>query len=244
VTVLLALTGCGSLPQLRPPAPTAGTADVAITPSDPGAGPARRPPHRLAGALNGRTGAHLTLGSPAASVQVRLTDLPGLLYRISTPGDSGLAPRVTGPAGVVGLRLAPTGEDGEDRVEILLNRNVRWHIRMTVGAGEQRLDLGRGRISGVVVGAGTGLVRMRLPRPRGTVPIRLTGAVGTAEIVAPVPVRVRFGGDAPDVRLPWVAPVSVRAGTTLTQPGWPIAPDRYLLDARAGVGSLTVGPSG
>ncbi|HET9516564.1 MAG TPA: hypothetical protein VFO77_02435 [Actinoplanes sp.] len=200
-----------------------------------------RAPHRLAGTLDGRTGARLSLGSSAATVDVRLTELPGLLYRISTPGDSGLTPQVTAVAGVLRLRLAPTGDPGDDAVQILLNRRVTWQIRLGVGAGEQHLDLDRGRISSVVVGAGAGLVRLRLPRPRGTVPIRLAGPVGSAEIDAPVPVRVRVGEGAGDVRLPWLVRHAVSAGTVLTPPGWPRASDRYVLDARGQVGSLTVG---
>ena len=184
----------------------------------------------------------LTLGSAAAAVDLRLTDLPGLLYRISTPAGSGLAPRVTGVNGTVRLRLTRTGEDGPDRVTILLNRQVRWHLRLAAGAGEQHLDLSRGRVGAVLVGAGTGLVRLRLPRPRGTVPIRLSGAVGSAQLIAPagVPVAVRLARGATAVHLPWLVRASVGAGTTVRPPGWSGAADRYLLDARGDVGSLTV----
>ena len=197
---------------------------------------------RLEGSLNGRTGAVLTLSSAAAAVDLRLTDLPGLLYRISTPAGSGLAPRVTGVNGMIRLRLAPTGEDGPDRVTILLNRRVRWHLRLAAGAGEQHLDLSRGRVGAVVLGAGTGLVRLRLPRPRGTVPIRLSGAVGSAQLITPagVPVAVRLARGAAAVHLPWLVRAQVQAGASLRPPGWSVADDRYLLDARGDVGGLTV----
>src|SRR5688572_3819041 len=103
--------------------------------------------HVLAGALHGRTGAFLIVRDAASRVEVRLADLPGLLYRISTPADSGLAPWVTGTQGRVRIVLRPTGADGPDTVTILLNRAVRWDIRLPAGAGEQRLDLAAGRVT-------------------------------------------------------------------------------------------------
>src|SRR4051812_9504701 len=65
-----------------------------------GAEPAT-PGHELAGSLHGRTGAYLTVADAASRVDVRMAGLPGLLYRITTPSGSGLAPRVTGPDGRV-----------------------------------------------------------------------------------------------------------------------------------------------
>ncbi len=54
--------------------------------------------------------------------------MPGLLYRISTPADSGLAPRVSGRSGRFQAALLHTGRDGPDEVSIVLNRDVRWDI--------------------------------------------------------------------------------------------------------------------
>ena len=107
----------------------------------------------VAGSLHGRTGAYLIVRDAASRVEVRLAELPGLLYRISTPADSGLAPRVTGGAGRVRLGLRPTGDDGPDTVTILLNRAVRWDIRLPAGAGEQRLDLAGGSVARVDLGS-------------------------------------------------------------------------------------------
>ncbi len=247
--VLLAASGCGWSPLVRSPAEPADRPAALPTghPDASPAGPAGTvlPVRRLEGSLNRRTGAVLTLGSAAAVVDLRLTDLPGLLYRISTPAGSGLAPRVTGADGAIRLRLTPTGEDGPDRVTILLNRQVRWRLRLTAGAGEQHLDLSRGRVSAVLVGAGAGLVRLRLPRPLGTVPIRLAGAVGSAQLAAPagVPVAVRLARGATAVHLPWPVRAADEAGATLRPPGWSAAADRYLLDARGDVGNLTLAAS-
>jgi hypothetical protein len=183
--------------------------------------------HVLDGALHDRTGAYLTVSDAASAVHLRLADMPGLLYRISTPPGGGLAARVTGPSGRVRLGLQANGDLGPHEVTIELNRGVRWDIRMPAGAGEQHLDLRRGRVTRIDMGA-SGLVDLRLPRPRGTVPITLTDAVGNVRLSAPTgtPVRLDLRAGARRVVMPR-RPATTGAG-------------RYTLTARADVGDLTV----
>ena len=193
----------------------------------------------LAGSLRGRTGAYLIVPDAASRVEVRLATLPGLLYRISTPADSGLAPRVTGGPGRVRLGLRPTGDDGPDTVTILLNRAVRWDIRLPAGAGEQRLDLASGTVARVDLGA-SGLIDVRLPPPDGTVPVSLVGGIGAATVSGPGPMRVVLREGAGAVSTPWRSTNGSPAGAVLAAPGWSAATDRYTVDVRAGVGTLTV----
>jgi hypothetical protein len=195
----------------------------------------------LTGSLHGRTGAYLTVSDAASRVEVRVADLPGLLYRVSTPADSGLAPRVTGSPRRVRVGLRPTGADGPDDVTIVLNRAVRWDIRLPAGAGEQHLDLARGRIARLELGA-AGLIDLRLPRPAGTVPVTLTDGAGSVEIAAPrpTPVRIHLRDGAGPVTTPWASSNGTPRGAVLTPPGWAASPDRYAVDARAEVGALTL----
>jgi hypothetical protein len=198
--------------------------------------------HVLAGALHGRRAAFLIVRDAASRVEVRLADLPGLLYRISTPADSGLAPAVTGSRGRVSLRLRPTGADGPDTVEILLNRAVRWDIRLPAGAGEQHLDLAAGRLDRLELGSGTGLISMRLPPPRGTVPIVVTGGVGEVAVAIPrgTPLRLDLRGGADLLAVPWTGRSRATAGALLGPEGWRRAPDRYAVTIASEVGSVTV----
>jgi hypothetical protein len=195
----------------------------------------------LAGSLHGRTGAYLVVRDAASRVEVRLADLPGLLYRVSTPADSGLAPRVTGTPGRVRLGLRSTGADGPDIVTILLNREVRWDIRLPAGAGEQRLDLAEGRVTRIDLGA-SGLVDLRLPNPSGTVPVTFTGGIGSVEIAGPpaAPMRFRLREGAGAVVTPWTANNGAPAGAVLVAPGWSASSNRYTVYARAGLGTLTL----
>jgi len=196
--------------------------------------------HVVSGTLQGRTGAYLTVVDAASRVRIVTARLPGLLYRISTPAGSGLAPVVAGRDGRIRAALRPTGADGPDEVRIVLNREVRWDIRLPSGAGEQRLDLGRGRIARLDLGA-CGLVEMRLPPPSGSVRVTFLAPVGTAVVTVSAVTEVRFDLAEPagQATTPWPA-----AGGAVQSPGWPAARDRYTVRARAAVGSLIVRRSG
>jgi hypothetical protein len=185
----------------------------------------------VAGPLEGRTGAFLTLGDPASRVRIVLAGLPGLLYRISTPAGSGLTPRVTGRGGRIRAALHPTGADGPDEVRIVLNRAVRWDIRLPAGAGEQQLDLTRGRVTRLELGV-SGLIELRLPQPAGTVPVTLLGAVGavTLSVGRGTPTRFRLAEGAGST-------TGLPVGG-LEPPEWRTARDRYAVLARSAVGSL------
>jgi hypothetical protein len=197
--------------------------------------------HVAVGALSGRTGAYLTVRDAASRVRVVLATLPGLLYRISTPAGSGLAPRVTDRNGRVQAVLLPTGHDGPDEVRIVLNRDVRWELRLPAGAGEQDFDLRHGRVSRVDVGA-SGLLEMRLPAPVGTVPLTFASGIGTAVLQAgpDAPLCITLAEGAGSADTPWTTRGPVPAGGILTAPGWPAAVDRYAIRAAAGIGALTI----
>ena len=200
---------------------------------------ADRPDHVAAGPLLDRTGAYLTVADAASRVQVTMATLPGLLYRVSTPGDSGLAPRVTSEKGNVRVRLLPTGADGPDEVRIVLNRDVRWSIALPAGAGEQELDLRRSRLTRVDLGA-SGLVEMRLPAPAGTVPITLGGAVGSV-VLSGAPIRLELDKGAGVAALPWTSgSQAINPSAVVQTPGWIKTSNRYAVTAHAGIGTLTV----
>jgi hypothetical protein len=190
--------------------------------------------------LLGRSGAYLTVRDAASRVELILTTLPGQLYRITTPAGSGLTPAATVRDGHAEVRFRPTGEDGPDVVRVVLNRDVRWDLRLPAGAGEEQLDLTAGRITRLELG-GSGLVEATLPPPRGTVPVTLSGGVGTAVVTAPAaPFRIGLAGGAGSVIAPWTVRAAVPPGSVLAEPGWAATAHRYAISFRGGLGSLTV----
>ncbi|GAB2616242.1 hypothetical protein Aab01nite_28970 [Paractinoplanes abujensis] len=195
----------------------------------------------VAGPLLGRTGAVLVVSEAASRVRVVFANLPGVLYRITTPAGAGLTPRVTRRAGQVRVSLQPSGGHGPDELTIVLNRGVVWDLRLPAGAGEQRLDLSRGRVSRLSVGA-SGLIEVRLPQPYGTVPLVVTGGVGTLAVTAPrgVPLRLHLVRGARSALTPWTADEEIPPATTFAPAVWPTARDRYSLRTRSTVGILSL----
>ncbi|GLY06151.1 hypothetical protein Acsp01_65300 [Actinoplanes sp. NBRC 101535] len=214
---------------------------VGCTPPTP-APPRPQPsaPDRVqAGPLLDRTGAWLTVSDAASRVRVETATLPGLLYRISTEPDAGVAPVVTRRGGRVVVGLRGTGGDGLDEVRIVLNRDVRWGIALPDGAGEQQVNLRHGRVERLDLGT-SGLAEVWLPAPDGTVTVTFTGGIGTAVLAADTdaPFRLRFDQGAGSVTTPWTANNGTAAGRVLREPGYRGTRDRYSVRARSGVGSL------
>ena len=195
-----------------------------------------QPDHVAVGPLAGRTGAFLIVPDAASRIRVLLGTLPGLLYRISTPAGSGLTPRVSAQDGRVRASLLPTGDDGPDEVRIVLNRDVRWDIRLAAGAGEQQLDLRRGRVSRVALGP-SGLVELSLPEPGGVVPVTLDEGAGTVVLTAApgTPMSIRLDEGAGAVVVPWANPGPAVPATVLST-----GAGGYTMRAHGAVGALSV----
>jgi hypothetical protein len=127
-------------------------------------------------------------------------------------------------------------------VEVRLDSDVRWRIRFTAGAVEDLVDLGGGKVAGVELAGGVTRAELTLPKPSGTVPVRLTGGAGQLILHVPrdVPTRVGVASGAGTVVVDGTTRGGVGAGTVITPPGWDQAGDRYDVQAVAGVSVLTV----
>jgi hypothetical protein len=198
--------------------------------------------HVATAPLADRSDVQFDLLSGAASVTVRAEDLGTDLYRIATPLDSGLLPRTVDHDGRVELQLVPSGPAGPSAVDIRLNTRVRWGLRLAGGATQETIDLSAGRVSGVDIVLGVSHIDLSLPRPQGTVPIRLTSGASefTLHVPVGVPSRVTAGSGAGTLAVNGVERHGVAAGTQLASGGWDTATDRYDVQASAGVSVLTV----
>jgi hypothetical protein len=196
------------------------------------------------GGRDGRDAATFELLSSATSVSVRAADLGDTLYRVATPDGGAKLPRVA----VNGDRVLAELVDHPDRggqastVDVELNREVRWKIRFVSGATEQLVDFRTGRLDGVDFIAGVSRIEMTLPRPTGTVPIRMSGGTSQwiAHLPSGVPVRVIAGGGASSVTIDGQRRDGLAGGTIVASDGWAEATDRYDLDAAAGVSTVVV----
>jgi hypothetical protein len=203
--------------------------------------------HLAAGAVNGRTDAAFDLLSGATSVTVQATDTGADLYRISTPVGSHQLPQVVDSGGRVELQLVEAGGgSGVSHVDVQLNRNVRWAVRLAGGAAEDLVDLSTGQVSEVDIVAGVTHIELSLPAPHGTVPVRLAGGATDFSVRIPAGAarRATIGGGAGSVMFNGAAHSGVSAGQVYGTPGWDAATDRYDLQLSSGVSVLTVADRG
>jgi hypothetical protein len=198
--------------------------------------------HVVIGPVEDRAEATVELLTGATSVTVRAADLGGRLYEVRTPTGARQIPLVSRSDGVVHVELGDSGEGGPSAVEIVLGTGTTWRVRLVAGATRDAVDLSGARVSGVEFVGGVGSIDLTLPRPSGTVEVRMTGGTGSwaAHLPAEVPVQVMAGSGAGSVTIDGTTQNGVSAGTTVTGDGWDAAADRYDIVATAGMASFTV----
>lgn len=195
--------------------------------------------------LDGRTTAEFELVAATTKATVRTADIGDDLYRITAPDNSGVRPSPVLSDDRVQLHLTPDGGRASANVDVLLSSKVSWALRFTGGADEQIVDLSSGQVSALDVLGGIRRFQLKLPKPIGTVPVRVTGAIEDFSIVSPTgnPVRVRVDSGAKTVAAGKVTLKDVKPGSTLTPKDWKVT-NRYDVDAAARVTLLSVGNAG
>lgn len=231
LAVVLVLTACSGT------GPVDGPANP-LAPGRPGALPQVHP-HAVATGVSSDA-ATVDLVSGATTVTVRSDDLAGTdRLQALTPDGAGVAPVLETDGDTVSVHLVQTGEPGPSAVTVLLDRRVRWQVRLSGGASSELLDLRSARLSGIDLAAGAARIELVLPVPDRTVPITMAG--GATEFTLHVPcgvaTAVRIGGGAGSADVDGVRRTGLAAGTVIATV---IATDRYDVEATAGVSTLTL----
>jgi hypothetical protein len=184
---------------------------------------------------------------------------PLLVVRMTPPGDNGTLARAETPSGApvrpqlretnrkdadVELSLTHGGGSGRGSypVTVTLSRAVTWALVFAGGTDRTVADLRGGHVAVLLFSAGSDVIDVTLPRPRGTVPVILAGGAGRFLVRLPggVPARVTAGGGAGEVVLDGMPRTGVAGGTVLSSPGWPGAGPRFDVDAVAGAALISV----
>ena len=195
--------------------------------------------------MGGRTQAALKITGGTSVLHVSVANLHGALLRASTPDGAPVRPVLSGSAPIV-LSLAGGGTTSagstDYAVTVVLSSSVAWSLDFAAGTQRTEADLRGGRVGGIAVTAGSGILDVSLPRPSGTLPFLLAGGVSQFLISLPggVPARVSVGGGASYVSTGSQDLTGVAGGTVLTPPGWATATSRLDIDATSGFSRLTV----
>jgi hypothetical protein len=196
----------------------------------------------LTAPVGDRTSAAFDLVDGASSVRVSAGDLHGDLYRITTPGSSGVTPRIEESGDGVRLRLTPATHGGPSQVEIVLSTAVRWSLRLDGGTQHTQVDLTGAQVDAVDLLGGASLIDLVLPAPRGLMPVRMTGGVDQfrMRVADATPVRVQVQSGAGEVTLDGATHRGIAPGKSFTAYGWGSGGTGIDLFAVAGMSALTV----
>jgi len=191
--------------------------------------------------IDGRTAASFELVTAVTKVTVRSEDIGDELYRMSTAEDAGVVPKAVLSQDRVQLQLIPDGDGATGAVEVVLSSKVMWTLRFSGAADEQNIDLTGGQVGGLDLVGGSKVTQIVLPKPAGTVALRITGAVDELSLAAPAgnPVRVQVQGGAKTVTAGARTLRDLKPGSTLTPKDW-ATNDRYDVNAEARVTLLSV----
>ena len=211
------------------------------------------PPEQVASLpADGHSSATLGIRSGTPLLDIKVANLggtSGTLLRASVPGDA--RPEITVASGGGRERSGKdelvflSASDGASAVTVTLNAAVTWRLDFAGGTERTAADLRGGRVAGITVAAGSDIVDLALPRPRGTVPVVLSGGASQFLLSLPggVPVRVIAAGGAGEASLDGATRTGVGGGSVFATPGWaadtPGAP-KFDVDATAGAARVSV----
>ena len=197
-------------------------------------------PQRVSAPLGAVRTRVLEVVGASTVLRVRSQELGEALFDITTMVP-GTVPTLTDSERGTRLELVRTGDAAPAAVEIRLNAKVAWTLRLVGSSSEQDIDMRAGGVAGIEVAGGTARVVLRLPQPKGTVPLSVTGPIGELDVRtrAGTPVRFRLGGGADRTVVDGKTRRTLKAGAKLTSAGWSTAKNRYDVVTSDAVASVT-----
>lgn len=235
--VLVALTigvVLGQAVAWQPVSRTAAVAEAQVVPTPPPTPPG--PGLQVAAPLGSARTRLLEVAGTATVVHIRSMDLGATLFHAAAV-DTSSVPSWSDTGQGTRLELARTGAPGTAGLDIQLNTRVSWTIRLTAGTAEQDIDMRAGGLAGLQLTGGHSLMVLRLPEPKGTVPLYIGGTVSRLNLAAGTGALVRL-------RLARAAGVvtvdEAKQRTPVTPAGWKSARNRYDLSSYATIDSLAV----
>lgn len=219
-----------------------------IPKGSPSPSPSTSSPHVASLSADGRSRATLQVVTGTLVLTVGVADLgaSGTLLRASTPAGSP-PPQLSlasadGAASPGGGALIYLSAREASAVTVTLNAAVSWQLVFAGGTKRTVADLRGGQVSGIAVTKGSDVIDLMLPRPRGSVPVRLAAGVSQFLLSLPsgVPVRVTAAAGAGELSLGGRNHVRVADGSVFTTRGWAPGAAGFDINATAGAARVTV----
>jgi hypothetical protein len=133
---------------------------------------------------------------------------------------------------------------GRTAAAVTINPRVSWAIEIEGGVAHWDGDLTSVGLSGIELRGGGSHLRLRLPRPSGTVPIRISGGVKDLHLLrtSSVPVRIEIAGGASKLALDHQRFGAVGGPIELESDGYSSSADRYRVEIGGGASQVVIRP--
>ncbi|MDQ6601807.1 MAG: MarR family transcriptional regulator [Chloroflexota bacterium] len=184
----------------------------------------------------------LVFASGASRLTLRADADMAVLYRARFQG---AVPKVQAEGGTVTIRYPRRLrllDRREQTAEIALTTAVPWEIEIRGGASEVVAVLGDLDLAGLAIRGGASTLRVELPEPAGTVPVRIAG--GASEVVvrrpAGVAARVHLTGWASHLVFDDQSYDAMGRDVRLQSPGYDAAPRRYDIEVSGSASAVTL----
>ncbi len=195
-------------------------------------------------ALDGLPRAKLEIAVGAGRVDVRAAALGDRLYQLHID-HAGSAPEVRLDRATGTLRISqPVGwftGMRRMRVEAQLSDSIPWDLSCSTGAIRGDFDLSSATLTGFECKTGASRIDLRLPAPKGQVPIRVDGGALTVDLTRPAAsaVRVLVSAGAVHLKADGVRQDGI-GSREWRSTGYDTAADRYEVSVAGGAADVTV----
>jgi DNA-binding MarR family transcriptional regulator len=127
-------------------------------------------------------------------------------------------------------------------VHITLNGSIPWSIEVRGGLAQMEADLSRLQLRSFDMTGGAANIDVTLPRPKGTVPVRMAGGAANIAFHRPdgVPAGARLTGGAVKLQFDRQQLGAFGGLTRLETPGFEAAADRYDIRITGGASTVTI----
>jgi hypothetical protein len=179
----------------------------------------------------------LVFARGAAHLTIRVDGSMEDLYRARFDGKTPEV-RVDGGSVTIGYRPSLHRTDGE----ITLSGRIPWAIEAHWGMSDVVADLETIDLRSLEVSGGISRLEVRLPRPNGSVRVRIGGGAGDVTLFRPigVPIRVRVGSGVSKLAIDDAPVLSAAGRTEWRSPEYDAAEGRYDIEIGAGASNVAV----